>query len=313
MNIKQVKEQYSLQSVLGLLGHEPDTKKSKTHDLWYKSPFRPGEDTPSFHVNVNHDIYKDFGDGEKGGDLIWFAQRYLQSRGQRASVSDALKWFEGLGNAPKSVFKKLSKPKKKDKDPYRVLSIKPIFSKTLFDYLETRKIPASIAQEFLKQIYFQHRESGKKLYGLGFKTRKGSYDVRNALGFKTMIGEKDISIIEGARSSNTVEVFEGVMDFLSYLAIEKINAPVNDCIILNSANLQDQAAHYIFGGSYTQVVLWPDNDEAGRAFKRKISETLSSRSVSIVDKSEFYKGYNDLNDWLKENRIQEYLTKFELM
>ncbi len=304
MNIKQVKEQYSLQSVLGLLGHEPDNKKSKAHDLWYKSPFRPSEDTPSFHVNVNHDIYKDFGDGEKGGDLIWFAQRYLQSRGQGASVSDALKWFEGLGNAPKSVFKKLSgKPRKMVKDPYRVLSIKPIFSKTLFDYLETRKIPFSIAKQFLKQIYFQHRESGKKLYGLGFKTRAGSYDVRNTLGFKTMIGEKDISIIKGASSSNTVEVFEGVMDFLSYLAIENKNAPVNDCLILNSANLQDQAAQYILGGSYTQVVLWPDNDEAGRAFKRRISETLSSRSVSIVDKSEFYKEYKDLNDWLKNQEV----------
>ncbi|MEM8999830.1 MAG: toprim domain-containing protein [Bacteroidota bacterium] len=299
MNIKQVKEQYSLPSVLALLGHEPDTKKSKTHDFWYKSPFRPGEDTPSFHVNVIHDIYKDFGDSEKGGDLIWFAQRYLRSIGQGASVSDALRWFERLGNAPKAIFKSSSTQRpKQPKDAYQVLSIKPIFSKTLFDYLNRRKIPIDMAREYLKQIYFQHPETGRKLYGLAFKTRAGSYDVRNALGFKTMIGKKDISIIKGQSSSSTVEVFEGVMDFLSYLAIENKNIPNNDCIILNSANLNEPASQYILDREYTKVILWPDNDLAGRAFKSKIEESISNRSVSIIDNSKFYSGFKDLNDWL---------------
>ncbi len=96
MNIKQAKEKFTLQSLLDSLGHYPDQKKSKGYDLWYCSPFRTREKDPSFHIDTANDIYKDFGDTEKGGDLIWFAQQYLKSQGKEYSVSAALQWFEEL-------------------------------------------------------------------------------------------------------------------------------------------------------------------------------------------------------------------------
>ena len=96
MNIKQVKEKFTLQSLLSTLGLTPDSKKSKGNDLWYRSPFRPNERTSSFHIDTSKGFYKDFGDTEKGGDLIWFAQMYLKNRGVGYSVSDALKWFDDL-------------------------------------------------------------------------------------------------------------------------------------------------------------------------------------------------------------------------
>jgi len=64
MNIKQAKEKYTLQSLLSILGHTCDPKKSRGSDLWYKSPFRPNEHTPSFHIDAHNDFYKDFGDAD---------------------------------------------------------------------------------------------------------------------------------------------------------------------------------------------------------------------------------------------------------
>jgi CHC2 zinc finger len=50
-------------------------KRSPT-DWWCSSPLRPGHDsTPSFHINPERQVWKDFGLGDKGGDVFAFLGR----------------------------------------------------------------------------------------------------------------------------------------------------------------------------------------------------------------------------------------------
>ncbi len=306
MNIKQVKEKFTLKSLLSSLGHHPDTKKSKGNDLWYKSPFRPNENSASFHIDSHHDIYKDFGDSEKGGDIIWFAQMYLKNQGKGHSVSNALQWFDELdgGSQIHSFNKKVQNEYKKQyikEAPYKILSDKEVFSKSLFNYLEQKSIPKELAKKYFRQIYFLNRKTNKKTYGLGFKTRAGGFDIRTAYGFKTMIGKKDITIVKGVSKGSEIDVFEGASDFLTYLTIKELETPLNDCLILNSANLYGLAADYI--DDYITVRLWLDNDKAGLKFEKALVQELSLKlnNLSVFKMNNIYEGFKDLNAWHIDN------------
>jgi len=320
MNIKQAKEKYTLQSLLSILGHTCDPKKSRGRDLWYKSPFRPNEHTPSFHIDAHNDFYKDFGDADKGGDLIWFAQMYLKHRGRGYSVSDALKWFDELdGRASAYNFNtkaqhKIVKPLQKH-ESYKILSDKDIFSKALMDYLESKELPLYIARQYLRQIYFMNQETNKKMFGLGFKTRAGSFDIRTASGFKTMIGSKEISIVEGTNPSQKIDVFEGVSDFLTMLAIEKKNKPYNDVIVLNSANLYQKAVQHISNKGYLHIRMWLDNDTAGNKFEKALALALKdlNMGITISRMNHIYDGFKDLNMWHTQSNLNLSIKKNALL
>ena len=307
MNIKQVKERFTIESLLKQLGFEPDPKKSKGHDLWYCSPLRPQEKEPSFHISTRFDIWKDFGELEQGGDLIRFGQMYLKSQYKDHSVSATLKWFESLrGPSKHHTFKRMIQSKGKDDSPYKLLTVKPIYSAVLFQYLTKRQIPHDLAQKYLRQVFFLHKKSKKRIFGLGIQTRAGGYDVRNPHGFKTMIGNKDITFVAGTGNTNTVDVFEGVFDFLSQLTIDNTNTSQNDCIITNSVNLYRQAADFIKEGTYTEALLWSDNDYAGKQFEKVFSDEFthfSDRFFRIAVMGHLYPHHKDLNAWLTSQSI----------
>ncbi len=303
MNIKQAKEKFTLQSVLSTLGHHPDKKKSKGNDLWYISPFRPSEKTPSFHIDTRNDFYKDFGETDKGGDLIWFAQMYLKNQGKDYSISNALKWFDEIDTGTNIHYfnkKADKKPATENKEEtYKVLSDKEIFSSALKQYLERKALPLELSKKYLRQIYFLNQKTNKKLFGLGFKTRAGGFDIRTANGFKTMIGSKDITVVKGNQSQNKLDVFEGASDFLTMLAIEDSEIPRFDCVILNSANLYEKAVEYAKKGNYGYIRLWLDNDEAGQKFEVAFIESLQNvnSGITFSRMNHVYEGFKDLNAW----------------
>ena len=186
----------------------------------------------------------------------------------------------------------------KGESPYRILSEKPIYSPALFQYLDSRKIPHDLAHRYLKQVYFLHRGSGKRIFGVGFKTRSGSYDIRNPYGFKTMIGPKDISVIKGSNPYGIIHVFEGVFDFLSWLVLNQVNHPKADILVLNSTSLYNQAANFVRAGNYDQAILWQDNDLAGQKFVDAFLDELQQHSLTISSMCQAYQGFDDLNQFL---------------
>jgi len=71
--IFQQAKQVDLVTLLAQLGFTPT--KIKQPDYWYRSPFRK-EDTASFKVNRDRNIYFDHGEG-KGGNVVDFVSRFF--------------------------------------------------------------------------------------------------------------------------------------------------------------------------------------------------------------------------------------------
>ena len=70
MNSKQAKAA-PLHEFLGRMGYQPAAIRG--NDLWYKSPFRPQERTPSFKIDCAKNVWYDHGMGA-GGTVIDFVQ-----------------------------------------------------------------------------------------------------------------------------------------------------------------------------------------------------------------------------------------------
>ena len=58
---------------------------------------------------------------------------------------------------------------------------------------------------------------------------------------------------------------------------------------------------------YKQVYLVLDRDTAGISHTRKALERNTGKLDKYMDRSEYYKGYKDLNDWL----IQDHKSQNE--
>ena len=94
MNSKQAKAE-PLPEFLGRLGHVPTSIRG--HDVWYRSPFRPDERTPSFKVDRQKNVWFDHGMGV-GGTII---DLMVHLEGE-SDISRVLERIAGvLGSPPK--------------------------------------------------------------------------------------------------------------------------------------------------------------------------------------------------------------------
>lgn len=144
-----------------------------------------------------------------------------------------------------------------------------------------------------------YRVNGKPLFALAFKNDAGGYELRNP-GYKGCTSPKDITRIQFAEKKNDAcFVFEGFMDYLSFLTIRHKNSPAYPCIdwqdyiILNSTANVDKALYPL--GEYEKIHCLLDNDEAGRKATQAIQKEYGWR---VRDASHLYSGHKDLNDYL---------------
>lgn len=135
---------------------------------------------------------------------------------------------------------------------------------------------------------------GKWYFGIGFRNRKGGMEIRNPY-FKGSTSPKDISHVRHSTDKNertAVLVFEGFMDYLSYLALKQ-GQPVPDCVVLNSVGNLPGALDVLKG--YGHVCCFLDNDDAGR----RTTEEIRRRCGSVTDKAVHYLPHKDLNEFLQ--------------
>ena len=305
MNIAQIKEIWDLEKLLSHLGFEPDPKKSRGHSLFYKSPFRPSETKPSFRIDTRYDIWKDYGLGEKGGDLILFAQKYLAHQGRSSNVKETLAWFRDLsGSNPMPRARQHTTADKpataatndNANDHLEIIEDRTLIIGSLIQNLKNRKISIEIAKSYLRQIKFQRAGTPKELFGYGFANRSGGIEFSNPLGFKTSLLKKDISIIAG-QDRNHVEVYEGSTDFLTRLSIQNSIIPPHDIIVLNTIEKTRDASEFISAHKYHNIYLWLDNDKGGATAEEILSEELHNSPASLISMSLIYEGYKDFNEW----------------
>lgn len=270
---------------LSSLGIEP--KQIKGNMFWYISPFRE-EKTPSFKINRRQNLWIDYGDRKingkySGGTIIDFAIKY-----HNCTIKELLNSF----NNPKSFIpvkhKNIPVLPESSESNIEIISIRSLWSFALLDYLKFRKICIPLAEQFCKEVNFKLQD--KIYFGIGFKNDSGGYEIRNNYA-KSSSTPKDITTINNG--SDRVIVFEGFMDFLSFLTIHQNQIEkVYDYVILNSVVLFERARPFMEKHQF--ISLYLDRDKPG------IECTLYARSLSdkYSDDSVLYKTCKDLNHWL---------------
>ena len=287
MNIKQAKE-IQLVDFLERLGHSP-ARQSSTQ-AWYLSPFR-GEQTASFKVNTDRNLWFDFGMGE-GGDIINLVQELerIQTIPETLSRIDAIMGGASSNAVPRPARTPVTKELK-----FEVTSIGRLKSKLLFAYLRRRGIDPKRALPYVKEASYTVGDS--KHVALAFANDLGGYDLRSVHS-KLTHGSKAIRTIGGRAS--VVQVFEGFFDFLTILMLPQ-SKDRKSTIVLNSVSMRDKAVAVLKQLNSTRVELYRDRDQAGESLLHYFVEALPG--VEIVDMSDLYQGYNDLNEWHVANHL----------
>ena len=289
MNIDQIKK-IKLQEFLATIDCKP--VKQYGVNLMYISPLRT-EKHASFKVNTELNLWYDFGIG-RGGNIIDLAELLYNS----SDVSYLIHQIEC--NAPSCVL--VSLPKAKPNTPqnsFENLQVLSITHPALIKYLGERCIDIEIARTVCKELHFDTR--GKHYFGIGFPNIAGGYEIRNPF-FKGGITPKDISLFHNEESKQSCFVFEGFIDFLSFMMLrrkENDGLKRQDYLVLNSVSNVHKALESL--SHYKNVQCFLDNDEAGR---KAYQALLMGLKVPVIDSSGLYADCKDLNEFLcRQNRL----------
>ena len=283
MNIDQIKK-IKLQEFLATIDCKP--VKQYGVNLMYLSPLRT-EKHASFKVNTELNLWYDFGIG-RGGNIIDLAELLYNS----SDVSYLIRQIER--NAPSGV--SVSLPKAKPNTPqnsFENLQVLSITHPALIKYLGERCIDIEIARTVCKELHFDTR--GKHYFGIGFPNIAGGYEIRNPF-FKGGITPKDISLFHNEESKQSCFVFEGFIDFLSFMMLqrkENDGLKRQDYLVLNSVSNIQKALEPL--SHYENVQCFLDNDEAGRNAYLRLSKEFGNL---VTDASTLYSGFKDLNEYL---------------
>ena len=283
MNINDIK-QIKLHDFLAAIGCKP--VKQYGVNLMYLSPLRE-EKHASFKVNTEINQWYDFGIG-RGGNIITLAELLYNS----SDVSYLIRQIER--NAPSSV--SVSLPTAKPITPqnsFEHLQVLPLIHPALIKYLGERCIDVETARTICKELHFDTR--GKHYFGIGFPNIAGGYEIRNPF-FKGCIAPKDISHFYAEEPKKVCFVFEGFMDFLSFMTLrrkENDGLKRQDYLVLNSVSNVHKALEPL--SHYEHVQCFLDNDEAGRKVYQAL---LTDLKIHVTDSSRLYAGCKDLNEFL---------------
>ena len=295
-------------------GIKPKNSRLGGKELWYHSPIRQDDKTPSFKVDTILNLWFDHG-LSKGGKII-----DLVCEIRNVSVREALAILENSGlhydnytpsytsNRNTPLFKKnttsqknkpaIEKEKSPSKHSHILLAEKELDNPSLIQYLKDRQIDLDIAKKHLKEIHFKQADKLIQYFALGWKNGNG-YDARNKY-FKGYIGAgKNISVIN-PQAHNELIVFEGFIDYLSYLtylqntkSIKEVKATV---VVLNSTALKKNLTELVSEYQFPKAYFFLDNDISGTKTLDYFTEALTD--IELVDMSHLYSEHKDFNEWI---------------
>ena len=288
----QTAKQIKMADYLHSLRYSP--VKQQGINLWYKSPLRE-ETEASFKVNTERNQWYDFALG-KGGGIIELAQELYCS----TCISYILQKIEEQTPHIRPV--SFSFGKQSFSEPsFQQLEIVPLSSPALLSYLQERGINTELAKRECSEAHFTN--NGKRYFAIAFPNVSGGYEIRNRY-FKGCIAPKEISHIkQPEKTRETCYVFEGFMDYLSFLTLRQESCPNypeldgQDYIVLNSVSNVNKALYPL--GSYERIHCFFDNDHAGMEALRQIRKEYG-RDLYIRDASQTYNGCKDLNEYLQK-------------
>ena len=319
MNSTQAK-QLSLPDIMARLGYEPTSIKKGGQEYWYHSPFRREKDA-SFHTSYlgGKWIWNDFAD--KGGTVIDFVMRHENFTQVSQSLQFLERMFQGhLFEKPptkkirpgKNITHLFSfqqqKPQEEVKPPKELEFIKatPIKNPLIYTYLKGRGIPKGIVDRYVKEVRYRNIKNDKNYFGFGMENESGGFEVRaatNSYSFKTALKQRDITFIAGTSSqSSSVNVFEGMTDFLSLLVMLGADQLKGDALIMHSLSSFQRSAEAITEKGYSTINTFLDNDKSGQETTGKFSELFGEK---VKSQSDSFGLHRDLNDALRANMAKD--------
>ena len=290
-------KRYSIVEYLESKGIKP-VRKTPTY-VMYHSPLRE-ETHPSFKVDTEKNLWIDYGEG-RGGSIIDLCMRMegctlseaIRRLGQNASDNGTYSFLNGF--APNNT-----QPVMAVNGARRLIEISDTLPPHLQEYLaRERCIDLEKAMPFLKCITYEVR--GRCYEAIGFANLSGGYELRGNKTFKGTIAPKDITPIFTDKIINQIQptcVFEGFMDFLSFLSMKE--EVTNACIVLNSVSNTAKAIRYMNAQGISFIRTFLDNDDAGR---RAVQE-FAGAGFHVEDMSIHYKDFKDLNEF-HVSRVRE--------
>ena len=288
-------------------GIEP--KKIQGNNYWYNSPLRK-EETPSFKVDCLLNVWYDHGSG-KGGNILDLVMVIHNLPNISAVLSHLSKESNSFSFQQQDI---LSSSDKRDQKDATIQVIKeiPISHPALIDYMQSRHIDLAVAQLYCKEIHYQVQ--GKNYFAVGFPNDKGGYELshksNNESTFKASVSPKHITTYQKSDThTEACLVFEGFMDYLSYLTMKNIQHSKVDVVVLNSISNLSKAIDFIT--SHQKIYTYLDNDQAGKNATQQINKYSSTHNCIHIDKSTDYANYKDLNEWLCKTQKVEQAQKIE--
>ena len=279
-------KRYPIVEYLERKGIKP-VRKTPTY-VMYRSPLRE-ETHPSFKVDTEKNLWIDYGEG-RGGSIIDLCMRM-----EGCTLSEAIRRLGQTvpDNTVYSSHKDFSQnnlqPTMAANETRKLISISGTLPPHLQDYLtKERCINLEKAMPFLKCISYEVRS---RLYqAIGFANLSGGYELRDNKTFKGTIAPKDITPIFTDRAE-PVCIFEGFMDFLSFLSMKE--EITNHCLVMNSVSNVARTIRYLNDRHLTHIRAFLDNDEAGR---RTVQDFIKA-GFHVEDMNIHYKDFKDLNEY----------------
>ena len=269
----------------------------------YRSPLRE-ETHPSFKVDTEKNLWIDYAEG-RGGSIIDLCMRLegctlseaIHRLGQTAPDDTA---YSSRNDFAPNNFQ----PVMAANEARRLISISDTLPPHLQEYLtKVRCIDLEKAKPFLKCISYEVR--GRCYQAIGFANPSGGYELRDNGSFKGTIAPKDITPIftdkqteHATDKTPPVCVFEGFMDFLSFLSMKE--EITNHCLVMNSVSNVARTIRYLNDRHLTNIRAFLDNDEAGR---RAVQDFIKA-GFHVEDMNIHYKDFKDLNEY-HVSRVRE--------
>ena len=318
MDIKTAKA-IPIDELLQRLGYE--VAKTASGCKWYRSPTRI-EKTPSFKLTPDAAGWFDHGTGE-GGNILDLA--YQLKTGLPAAKLDgeqvkvALAFIENVVGATPS-FERLpirpSLPGTPQAPAYSVIRHQPFsaygrsssLSKAAL-YLGSRGINAERVAPYLEEVTYAGSD-GQERYGFGMTNVSGGFELRRQGDWaKTAVGRKDVTIFNAARAVAPWHAFYSMIDFCTFLSVDKPPVGAYNYLIINSDSLVGKAMAYLEGLPAGFMVHYPHDDLAlirkinpslaatmrnsGLEAYHKLLDFLSAQGWISGNKSYLYTGFKD--------------------
>lgn len=283
MNTKEINK-ISIKSYLSELNILP-AKDRGYYGLYY-SPFREDYNA-SMKVDFEKNLWMDYG-ANIGGTLIDLVMKI-----EKCDVAKAISLFcekEKFNRNEDFSFHGKNRIQNERTPAFIIQSIRDIKNPALINYLLERGINVNIAMHHCKEVSYLVND--KYYFAIGYKNDINGYELRNKY-FKGCTSKAPTTNRVG---NDVCKVFEGFVDYLSYLTLKNTFHLQESSVVLNSVSNLEKAQSFI--KSHNTIMTYLDNDEAGQ----RATFYLKSFGKNLINKSSHYQNHKDLNDYLKSGK-----------